>query len=176
MPRLAWPMLFRLQPSDLSFAPRATSVIDHRAHIAAPPEVVFDELVSLAHGREWLEHYLHVEWEGAAPAPVPPDPRVLGRPSDQTFRFMTLRVRVVVAERGRRLVSSVEACSLPLARWMVEEVTFEPTPDGGTDFRWTISSEALAVTRPLLPLIQPLFDGLFRRSTARLAAFCARLP
>lgn len=175
MPPLAWPRLFHLEPSDTSFAPRATFVIDNRAHIKAAPELVFDELVTLAHGREWLEHFVDVSWVGAEAAPLPPDPRVLGRASDQTFLFMTLRIRIVVAERGRRLVSSVESCSLPLGKWMVEEVTFEPTADGGTDFRWTISSEALAVTRPFRPLIEPIFTAMFRKSTERFAAFCAGL-
>jgi uncharacterized protein YndB with AHSA1/START domain len=174
-PRLAWPRLFNLAPCDTSFAPRATFVIDNHAHIKAPPEVVFDELVTLAHGRSWLEHYVDVRWLGSEPAPLPPDPRVIGRSSVQTFTFMTLRIQVVLAERGRRLVSSVESCSLPLAKWMVEEVTFTPTADGGTDFRWIVSSESLGVTRPFQPLVEPMFKDMFRKSTERLATFCGGL-
>ena len=174
-PHLAWPRLFHFEPSDTSFTPRATFVIDNRAHIQAAPELVFDELVTLAHGREWLEHFVDVSWIGTGAAPMPPDPRVIGRTSDQTFHFMTLRIQVILAERGRRLVSSVESCSLPLAKWMVEEVTFEPTADGGTDFRWVISSESLGLTRPFQPLVEPLFEAMFRKSTERFAAFCGGL-
>ena len=174
-PHLAWPRLFHLEPSDTSFTPRATFVIDNRAHIQAAPELCFDELVTLAHGREWLEHFVDVRWVGPGETPIPPDPYVIGRRSDQTFNFMTLRIQIIAAERGRRLVSSVDSCSLPLAKWMVEEVLFEPTEDGGTDFRWTISSASLRLTQPFLPLIEPLFREMFRKSTERFAAFCAKL-
>jgi hypothetical protein len=174
-PHLAWPRLFDFEPSDASFAPRATFIIDNRAHIRAAPELVFDELVTLAHGRAWLEHFVDVRWVGPEADPVPPDPQVVGRWSDQTFNFMTLRIQTIAAERGRHLVCSVGSCSLPLAKWMVEEVTFEPTADGGTDFHWTISSAPIPVTQPFLPLIEPRFQEMFRKSTERFAAFCATL-
>ena len=170
----AWPCLFDLEPSDSSYAPGADLVFDNRAHIQASPERVFDELVTLAHGREWLEYFVGVTWTGPGAAPTPPDPRVIGRTSDQTFLFMTLRIQIILAERGRRLVSSVNACSLPLARWMVEEVTFEPTAGGGTDFHWVISSKSLRLTRPFQPWIKPWFQDMFRKSTGRLKTFCER--
>lgn len=174
-PRLAWPRLFHLEPSDTSFTPRADFVIDNRAHIHAAPELVFDEMVTLAHGREWLEHFVDVKWLGAGTAPLPPDPRVIGRTSDQAFTFMTLRIQIILAERGRRMVSTVDSCSLPLAKWMVEEVTFEPTADGGTDFHWVVSSQSLRATRLFQPMIEPLFRDMFRKSTERLATFCGKL-
>jgi Polyketide cyclase / dehydrase and lipid transport len=157
-----WPQPFRLEPSDASFAPRATFVIDNRAHIDAPPEQVFDDLVFLPRGRSWLEQFLHLRWIG-------PDAPLEGRSSDQTFTFMTLRIRIVAAERGRRVVTSVDASSLPLARWMCEEATFEPA-GGGTDFHWRIYSDPLPVLSPARPLIEPVFNAMFRRSTERLAA------
>ena len=174
-PHLAWPRLFHFEPSDTSFTPRATLVIDNRAHIQAAPEVVYDELVTVAHGRDWLEHFVDVSWIGPGGTPTLPDPRVIGRRSDQTFQFMTLRIQIILAERGRRLVSSVESCSLPLGKWMVEEVTFEPTADGGTDFHWVVASESPALILPFQPLVEPLFREMFRKSTERFAAFCGKL-
>jgi hypothetical protein len=164
--RMKWPLLFRLTPSDPSFADRAPFVIDNQARIAAPPERVFDELVGMENGTAWVEHFLRLDWVDRGEA-------VDRRVYDETFSFMSLRIRNIVAERGRLWIASVDACSFPLARQMLEVATFEPDGDG-TLFRWRVHYEPPAPVRPFRPVVQPFFERMFRRSTERLAEFCAK--
>ncbi|MFL5358289.1 hypothetical protein, partial [Archangium sp.] len=48
------PLLFALLPSEASFANEAPHVIDNRARVPAPPELVYDEFSECKHGHEWL--------------------------------------------------------------------------------------------------------------------------
>jgi hypothetical protein len=164
-----WPLVFSLEPSDLSFAERAPFVIDTQARIRATPERVFDELVELEHGRDWIEHFIRVEWQ---PQRSSAEEKVF----IETFSFMSLKIRTLAAERGRRWVASVDACSMPLAKRMLEVATFEPDGDRHVRFRWRIHYETHDVIRPLVPTLKPFFDRMFQRSTERLAELCERGP
>jgi hypothetical protein len=83
---------------------------------------------------------------------------------------MTVRVRTLEAERGRRWLASIDRCTFPIARQVLQVVTFEPV-DGGTNFRWRVYYTPSWIVRPVLGLMRRLFDDLFRLSTEQLAAF-----
>jgi hypothetical protein len=163
-PRLTWPpLLCGFTPATPSFAREARFKIDHGAWIPASPEQVYDEFSNCPHGREWVDQFVRLE---VLTPDASPDQRVY----DETFTFMSVRVRTLEAERGRRWLASIDRCTLPIARQVLQVVTFEPV-DGGTNFHWRIYYTPSRVVRPILGLTQRLFDGLFRQSTEQLAAF-----
>ncbi|MGE0784546.1 MAG: neutral/alkaline non-lysosomal ceramidase N-terminal domain-containing protein [Sandaracinaceae bacterium] len=145
---------FRLAPADAELVRRARSCIDLRAEMDAPPDVVFDALVGLERARRWLPMFRRVAWlngDGAGHGAV----------FDEVFSFLTLRIRTLEHERGRRWVATVLGTSLPLASEMVEQVDLEPLPRGRTRFRWRIAYTPLAAVAPAEPLVRPLFESFF---------------
>jgi hypothetical protein len=162
--RPTWPpLLFGFTPAAPSFAREARYTIDHSAWIPAPPDQVYDEFSNCPHGREWVDQFVRLE---VLTPDAPPDQRVY----DESFSFMSVRVRTLEAERGKRWLASIDRCTLPIARQVLQVVTFEPA-NGGTNFRWRIYYTPSWIVRPFLGLTQRLFDGLFRQSTQQLAAF-----
>ena len=96
-PRLTWPpLLFALTPSDPSFARQAAYTIDHSAWIPASPEQVYDEFAECTHCDEWVDQF--VRFESRTPE-RPPHLRIY----EESFRFMTVRIRMLEAERGPNL-------------------------------------------------------------------------
>lgn len=166
--RPSFPLIFDLRPTDASFLSRASCAFDNRARIAASPARVFDEFVRVAHGRAWLDNFLSIDW---LTPQAPPEDRVFV----ETFTFMSLRSRTLVAEPGKRWVAATESCSLPLAREMVQEATFEATPEGATEFHWRVAYDPSDLLSPANPLLRLPFERLFRKSTYQLAAYCSSL-
>ena len=163
------PMPFKLAPSDLSFAERAEFSFDNKVLIDAEPEDVLEVLESVENGRDWLPHFLRARWMSG-------DERGPGAVLVESFRFMKIRLRIVTREPGRRWVASVEACSIPLASQMLEDVECTPTDDGKTEFRWRVYYDVLPEARPLHPVVRPFFKRFFRDATRGLAAYMATRP
>jgi polyketide cyclase/dehydrase/lipid transport protein len=158
------PLLFALVPSEASFANEAPHVIDTRARVPAPPELVYDEFSECKHAHEWLRFF--ERFDSLTPG-EPLDRRI----NEETFLFMKLRLRMLEAERGKHWVCSIDSSSLPFARQILEDVTFEPAADGGTDFHWRIYYRPSWLARPFHRMLRPVIDRLFRRNTAGLARF-----
>lgn len=162
--RPTWPPLVcGFTPSSPSFEREARYKIDHSAWIPASPEQVYDEFSNCPHGRDWVDQFVRLE---VLTPDASPDQRVY----DESFTFMSVRVRTLEAERGKRWLASIDRCTLPIARQVLQVVTFEPV-NGGTHFRWRLYYSPSWVVRPFLGLMQRLFDGMFRQSTEQLAAF-----
>lgn len=162
--RPKWPLVFALTPSEQSFADEAEYSIDNQAVIPAPPEQVYDEFIGLENGFKWVQHLVRLD---VLTPGAPPDRRIY----DETWDFMTVRIRTVEAHRGRRWVGSIDNSSLPLTRQMLQVVTFEPLPNGYTHFRWRLYYTPSLLVRPILRGLQRAFEQMFRQDTERLAAF-----
>jgi len=168
--RLTWPpLLFGLGPTTPSFAKEARYKIDNSARIPAPPEQVYDEFSDCTHGREWVHQFVRLN---VLTPDAPADQRIY----EESFSFMSVRVRTLEAERGRRWVASIDRCTLPIARRILQEVTFEPVAGGRTDFRWRIYYTPSWIVRPFLRGAQHVFEQMFRQSTEQLAAFFRARP
>jgi hypothetical protein len=161
---LKWPLVFALTPSEQSFADEAEYKIDNQALIPALPEQVYDEFIGLENGLKWVKYLVRLD---ALTPGAPPDRRLY----DETWSFMTVRIRTIEAHRGRRWVGSIDHSSLPPSRQMLQVVTFEPLPNGSTHFRWRLYYTPSWVARPFLRGLQHAFEELFRQDTELLAAF-----
>jgi len=167
MPSARWPMLFSLAPADASLVDRADHVIDVRAYLPAPPHEAHRVLSGLEDNPAWVVGFVRVDW--LSEPGVADDALV-----DETFRFMTLRVRVVENVPGRRWVATVLESSLPLGTRMVQVVELSRAPDGGTDLRWRIAYDLPRALQPANRLVMPLFRAMFTRSVENLARFLGR--
>ena len=99
------------------------------AHIAAPPEAVYDLVADLPRMGEWSPECTSVAWRGGATAAAP-GVRFRGRNRNGVRRWSTT-CTVVAAERGKELAWDVKAPGgFPVARW---RYTFAPSPDGGCE-------------------------------------------
>jgi FAD/FMN-containing dehydrogenase len=160
-PGRRWPLLVRMRPSDASFAERAPYVIDIHRTVAAAPEDVFDAIVMLRGATEWLPDFVRARWvEG----PNERGEQVV----EETFKFMTQRVRTFVAERGRHWMASIDACTLPLGREMMEDLELEPLDGGRTMLRWRYYYEPHPLLRPARRLLHHDFDRMLRLSLDQL--------
>jgi hypothetical protein len=167
IPRLfgfKWPLVFALTPSEQSFAHEAEYTIDNQALIPARPEQVYDEFIGLENGIKWVKYLVRLD---VLTPGAPPDRRIY----DETWTFMTVRIRTIEAVRGRRWVGSIDNSSLPLSRQMLQVVTFEPLPSGYTHFRWRLYYTPSLLVRPILRGLQRAFEQLFSLDTEQLAAF-----
>ncbi len=157
---LQYPLLFRFAPADLDFGQRARETIRVEARIGAKPEEVFAHVIRLQRAKEWLRYFKHVRWRTAQHEGV-------GATADETFAFMTLRIRTLTEQVGEHWVSSVDACSMPLASMMLQDIRLEADGDAAR-LCWSIHYDPPLLLRPVDPLLQPFFRHMFSSSVARL--------
>nr|MDQ3934848.1 FAD-binding protein [Actinomycetota bacterium] len=168
-PGRRWPLPFKLRPSDASFGERAPHVIDIRERLSASPEAIFDGVVNLRDAREWLPDFVRARWVAG---PNERGEQVV----EETFKFMSQRVRTFLAEPGRHWMASIDACTLPLGRELMEDLELEPLPDGGTQLRWRYYYDPYPALRPIRPLLHKEFDKMLRLSLKQLDEHLARPP
>jgi D-arabinono-1,4-lactone oxidase/polyketide cyclase/dehydrase/lipid transport protein len=168
-PGRRWPLAFKLRPSGPDFAQRAPYVIDIHQVMSAPPEAIFDAIVDLRDATEWLPDFVRANWvEG----PSARGEQVV----EETFRFMSQRVRTFLAERGRHWMASIDACTLPLGRELMEDLELEPMPDGRTLVRWRYYYDPYPALRPIRPLLHRQFEHMLRLSLEQLDEHLAASP
>ncbi len=168
MTDINWPLCFSQGPADESFEKTAAFVIDNQALVDAPPEDVYDVLDTGENGSTWIPYFKNMEW-------LTPT-RGVGGVAVEHFDFMSIRLVMLEAARGRRWLCSVNGCTWPLATAMIEDVTFERQADGRTLFRWRVFYTPKPLVRPFHPLVRPFFESLFRRATENLAAYMGARP
>jgi hypothetical protein len=163
--RLRWPLWCSLAPSTLDLLERADYLYDLRRDFAVPGEVVtqafFDDaLVGTVAGLRGFT------WQTA--------PGVFaGARVDEYFVFMSLRLRTVAYEPGLRLAMSIDRCSLPLGRQMLQVMDVTPRPDGGCHLRWRIAVRYVPGMSVLAPMVTPLFQRVFERMLNGVERRCA---
>lgn len=156
--RDGWPLMFSLRPSTLDLLEHADYLYDLERDFDAPAEQVvrtfFDD--SLAGEVAGLRGFT---WHS---------PRGNFRDAviDERFNYMSLRMRTVGYEPGVRLAMSIERCSLPLGRQMLQVMDSTPRAGGGCHFRWRIAVRYLPGMAMLAPAVTPLFRTMFEQTLA----------
>jgi hypothetical protein len=116
--RRRWPFVVHLDAVDADFADTAEQHFEATTSIAAPPSEVFALFRDIPRTGEWFPGFVGCEWRT-------PDQGV-GSVYDETFLFMSVRVRVLEERPPRLWLAAVEAASLPLASRMIMRVQLEP--------------------------------------------------
>lgn len=153
--RLRWPLLFPLTPSTLDLLEQPDYLYDLGRDFTAAGDVVlrtfFDQAlageVTGLRGFTW--HTPIGEFTGAT--------------VDEEFNFMSLRMRTVAYEPGVRLAQSIDRCSLPLGRQMLQVMDITPLP-GGCHVRWRIAVRYLPGMAAVAPAVTPLFRTMFEQT------------
>ena len=165
---LLWPLMFTLQRTTLDLLDHADYIYDFERDIDASGEVVFSRffdaaLMSDVTGlRGFVWHTPPGEFSGAI--------------VDEAFDYMSLRMSTVEYVPGVRLATSVDRCSLPLGRQMLQ--VMEATPrDGGRRcrFRWRIAVRYLPGMSIVAPAVTPLFRRMFGQTLDAVQRQCAAL-
>jgi hypothetical protein len=161
-----WPPVFPLQRSALDLLDHADYVYDLERDIDAPGEVAtrrfFDDALKsdVAGLRGFVWHTPPGEFSGAI--------------LDEVFTYMSLRMRTVAYTPGVRLAMSIDRCSLPLGRQMLQVMDMTPR-DGGRRcrFRWRIAVRYLPGMSVIAPAVTPLFRRLFEQTLDAVERQCA---
>lgn len=155
-PRLRWPLIFPLQSSTLALLDDADYLYDLQRDFNAPAEQVvrtfFDDGLAADVGgmRGFTWHSPHGLFDAAV--------------IDENFTYMSLRMRTVAYEPGVRLAQSIDRCSLPLGRQMLQVMDTTTLADGGCRFRWRIAVRYLPGMAVVAPAVTPAFRKLFEQT------------
>jgi hypothetical protein len=154
--RLGWPLMFALQPSTLDLLDHADYLYDLKRDFDAPAQLVvhafFADALAPAvaglHGFTW--HTPAGRFDNAV--------------VDEHFVYMALRMRTVTHEPGVRLAMSIDRCSLPLGRQMLQVMDTTPLASGGCRFHWRIAVRYLPGMSAVAPALTPVFRKMFEQT------------
>jgi hypothetical protein len=154
---MRWPLLFGLQPSTLDLLNRADYTYELRRNFTAPATVVLNSFFADDLAPE-VSGLLGFTWHT-------PANDFTAAVVDEAFVYMTLRMRTIAYRPGEHLAMSIDRCSLPLGRQMLQVMDAEPL-GGGCAFRWRIAVRYLPGMSPAAPLVTPVFMRMFEETLA----------
>lgn len=154
--RLRWPLMFSLQPSTLELLGDADYLYDLEREFNAPGDAVVRTFFDDALARE-MAGLLGFTWH------TPPG-EFADAVIEEAFVYLSLRMRAIAYEPSVRLAMSIERCSLPLGRQMLEVIDTTPLPAGRCRVRWRIAVRYLPGTAFLAPALTPLFRTMFEQT------------
>ncbi|MEZ0374555.1 MAG: SRPBCC family protein [Candidatus Sericytochromatia bacterium] len=161
------PTFFKLTPSELDFAAKAPYCLDNQTLIEAPPEQVF-AVLSESDWHDWFVDFKSVEWTSPAPYGV-------GSTRTVVLKTLTVQERFLAWEPGRRFSFSIDAISLPLVKWMMEDMHLEPVENGrATRFRWRVYYAPAPLMQMAHPIARGIFGGMFKASLNNLKAYAEK--
>jgi hypothetical protein len=160
--RLRWPMVFRLEPVDASFLPRASRGFDLQHDYDASPDAVHRAFLGFVGNPPWSPGFLGVDW-------WTPARELDGAVMDELYAFMTMRVCVIEHTPGARSVAYVDRWSLPLATRMGQLVETFALPNGQTRLRYRVAYDPPRLFAPMVGPVERLFGEWFKVSLRRLS-------
>jgi len=152
---LSWPLVFPLQPSTMDVLDAADYSYDFHRDIKATGEEVVARFFDDALGKD-VTGLRGFKWHT-------PAGQFAGATVDESFVYMSLRMRTILYEPGRRLAMSVDRSSLPLGRQILQVMETAPRP-GGCHMRWRIAIRYLPGMSPVAPAVRPLFRRIFEQN------------
>jgi hypothetical protein len=135
-----------LEPADAEFFTTAPHILTYVKHFAAPPEKVWESLVSEESLAAWGPSVQRVTWRSPRPFGVGSTREVvlapgLARVQETFFRW----------EEGHRYSFYANQANFPALRRLAEDYLIEPAGAGRTKFTWVVAVEP-----------QPLFAVPFK--------------
>lgn len=152
-------MWFRLGDADLARDSPHTFV--NVVAIDAPAEKVFP-LLTGDRFEEWLPDLKGMQWTSAAPHGV-------GSTREVHLKALSVKERILAWDEGRRFGFVIEAITLPLVRWMTEDMRLEPRGEGACTFHYTVRYEPVTWLRPVHPVVRLVFGRMFRKAAENVA-------
>jgi hypothetical protein len=154
--RAGWPLLFSLKPCTIALLDHADYIYDLRREFNAPGNVVV---------RTFFDDALTKEWAGLRGFTWHTPPGEFSHATvDEDFAYLSLRLRTIAYEPDVRLAMSIDRCSLPLGRQMLEVFDTTPLPGGRCHLRWRIAVRYLPGLSLVAPAVRPLFRTMFEQT------------
>ncbi|WP_441959632.1 SRPBCC family protein [Mycolicibacterium houstonense] len=150
---------FALESADADFFTTAPHIFTYHKRYAAPPERVWESLVSDESLAAWGPSVKRVNW-------LTPRPFGVGSAREVTLAPGVVRVHETFFrwDEGRRYSFVVEHASIPSLRRFAEDYLVEPAGDGQTQFTWVVAIEpkpAFAIPfKALAPVLKAAFGRL----------------
>jgi len=160
-------MWFYVDPVDIRYVERSPHQFQNEARLSVPPERAF-EIVALDEGApEWFKDFVACRWTSDPPYGV-------GSTRDIELKLLTVKERFLVWDPGKRVSFCLYASTLPIVDQMLEDMTFEPSGDGGTRFVWTVHYTPSSLMRPIHGVVRKMFGGMFKASIEGLRRYTER--
>ena len=127
---------FTLESADADFFTTAPHIFTYEKRFAAPPEKVWESLVSDESLAAWGPSITAVNW-------LTPRPFGVGTSREVTLAPGVVRVHETFFrwEEGRRYSFTVDHASIPSLRRFAEDYLVEPVGDGQTQFTLIVAIE-----------------------------------
>ena len=160
-----WKKWFTLAHAEPSFAKWAPFRLEYSASVPGTPREVFDVLADDQSWHRWFPSLEEVRWTSA-----PPPGR--GSTREVQLELVSLRERFTIWEPAERMAFSVSSMTLPLVNRMMEDYKLRPTRDHQqTRLEWLVYYEPRGPLRPLRPVLEPVFDWMFKRALGNLSGY-----
>ncbi|MDF3340242.1 SRPBCC family protein [Mycolicibacterium septicum] len=150
---------FTLESADADFFTTAPHIFTYQKRFAAPPEKVWESLVSDESLAAWGPSITAVNW-------LTPRPFGVGTSREVTLAPGVVRVHETFFrwEEGRRYSFTVDHASIPSLRRFAEDYLVEPAGDGQTQFTWIVAIEPKPLFaipfKGLAPVVKAAFGRL----------------
>lgn len=162
--------MFALRPSSLDDIPAMAHHLRTERTVAASAARTFEILATGEQQRQWAENYRATTWYGTGEHRI-------GTVRDIHLRWITVRERFLAWEPAARFAFSTDAMSIPLARNMIEDITFEPTGPDSCRMRWHVHLTPALGLRPVESrVVRTVFAPMFDAFAAGLARYAGEHP
>jgi uncharacterized protein YndB with AHSA1/START domain len=152
----------RLRPVDLDFVRTAPQRWAFERTIRAPRERVFAVVADVDSWKDWFPGFSSGRYEGTPGVGARRFIRYQGTTIDETM---------LAWDEPSRWTFRVDRATVPLAKALVEEWTFDQDGDG-TLVRWTFASEPNLLMRLVAALQRRTMERVFDRAMRNLAQRC----
>ncbi|MCV7284798.1 SRPBCC family protein [Mycolicibacterium wolinskyi] len=150
---------FILESADADFFTTAPHIFTYRKRFAAPPQQVWESLVSDESLAAWGPSVKEVNWLSPRPFGVGTMREVVLAPG-----FARVHETFFRWDDGRRYSFTVDEATIPSLRRFAEDYLVEPAGEGQTQFTWVVAIEpkpAFALPfRVLAPAVKATFGRL----------------
>lgn len=159
------PLWFPMQDAGLSIAddPKARRLVAE-TEIERSAEDLYSIIERLTDNTKFVPGFQRIEI-------IDPLVHGEGQRLREHFSFMTLDLKIIAAEPGRRWAATVQAASLPLATQMVEVIDFAALGEARTKVTWAIHFTSHPDVAWGEPAVLPVFDAWLRRMVHNLKRF-----
>ncbi|MEU2121899.1 SRPBCC family protein [Nocardia niwae] len=162
--------MYALRPSSLPDISSMRRHLHSERVVDASARRTFDILATGEGQREWADGYRATTWYGNTSHDV-------GTIRDIHLRWITVRERFLAWEPAARFTFSADAMSIPLARRMIEDITFEPLGPDRCRMIWQVHLDPAPVLHPVESLVmRRVFEPMFDSFATGLAGFARAHP
>jgi hypothetical protein len=147
-------MWFKLEAADVDYARTSPFRLNYEAEVRATPERVF-EVFTADDMKPWFADLKSMRWTSNAPHGE-------GSTRIVTMKMIAVKERFLVWRPGERVTFGIEACTLPLAKRMMEDFRIHPVGKASARIDYTIHYTPGLIVRALHPLVRAIFGKMFR--------------